>query len=583
MASNDLVLLNQLLDQRLSEIGQGLTDDEYFEVFSAEQVLKDDDLSYEELASGIIDGGGDGGVDSLYFFVNGVPFNEELDIASHKKGVRLRMVLIQSKTSPGFSESAIEKMISSARDLFDLNKDPQGLVAVYNQDLIKRMLQFRKTFLDLASKFPSVGFEYAYVTKGIEVHPNVERKVQLLEQTIKSFFNPVSFSFKFLKAADLLASARRSPSSTTSIRLAENPISTGQEGFVCLVTLRDYLAFITDDDGHLRSHLFEGNVRDYQGKTEVNMEIRRTLETAAAEDFWWLNNGVSIICTNASLSGKTLTIEDAEIVNGLQSSREIYNALHGKDLSKEPRNLLVRVLKPQSQESRDRIIKATNSQTPIPAASLRATDKIHRDIEDYLYNKGYFYDRRKNYYKNIGKPIKRIFGIPFVAQSVMACALTDPANARARPSSLIKSEDAYKRIFSSDYPLDIYLKCPLVVQSVAEVLKLSGKDDYRKHANNILFYVATLWVLHQSRVPRPSVQQIASLNISALTFDTILPVAAEVWDEYAKLGGTDQVAKGTELSEVLLERHRQQAVQAITKSAASLVIELPNEPDEEVL
>ena len=71
MSTNDLILLNQLLDQRLSEIGAGLPESEYFEIFSAEQVLKDDDLSYDELESGIIDGGGDGGIDSIYLFVNG--------------------------------------------------------------------------------------------------------------------------------------------------------------------------------------------------------------------------------------------------------------------------------------------------------------------------------------------------------------------------------------------------------------------------------------------------------------------------------------------------------------------------------
>lgn len=560
MSTNDLVLLNQLLDQRHSEVGQGLSADEYFELFSAEQVLKDDDLSYEELAAGIIDGGGDGGIDSIYLFINDVAYDEEMDIASLKKNASLRLVLIQSKTSSSFSETAIEKMVSSACDLFDLNKELAILSTVYNQDLLDSISRFRKTFLALASKFPLVSFKYAYVTKGSEVHPNVSRKVNNLEQVIKGYFNPVSFSFVFLTATDLLANARRSPSSTNSLRLAENPISTGQEGFVCLVTLRDYLAFITDDDGHLRSHLFEGNVRDYQGKNEVNVEIRKTLETVPSEDFWWLNNGVSIICSNASLSGKILTIEDPEIVNGLQSSREIYNMLHEKDLSNESRNLLVRLLKPQTQESRDRIIKATNSQTPIPAASLRATDKIHRDIEEYLYNKGFFYDRRKNYYKNIGKPIKKIFGIPFVAQSVMACALTEPANARARPSSLIKSEDAYKRIFNANYPLDIYLKCPLIVQSVQDLLKNSGNENYRKHVNNLLFYVAALWVVAQVAVLRPTVRQVAAIDIAKLETNTILSVASDVWDVYFELGGTDQVAKGTELKKLLLEKFRRRII-----------------------
>ena len=451
-------------------------------------------------------------------------------------------------------------MISSARDLFDLNKDITSLSSVYNKDFIKKIETFRKLFLALASKFPSVYFEYAYASKGTEIHPNVERKVPALEQTIKGLFNPATFSFKFITASDLLTSARRSPSTSSSLRLAENPISTGQEGFVCLVSIKDYLEFITDN-GHLRAHLFEGNVRDYQGKTEVNIEIRKTLETVSSEDFWWLNNGVSLICSKASLSGKVLTIEDAEIVNGLQTSREIFNALNGKDLTKETRNLLVRILKPQTQESRDRIIKATNSQTPIPAASLRATDKIHRDIEDYLYGKGYFYDRRKNYYKNIGKPIKKIFGIPFVAQSVMACALTDPANARARPSSLIKSEDAYRRIFNPDYPLDIYWKCPLIVQGIADVVRKYGHDEHKKHLNNLLFYVASVYILETTRVPHPTIQQIASIDITDLKKEEILKIVYSAWDKYLSFGGNDQVAKGPELSKSLLEECRKKLLE----------------------
>ena len=70
MSTNDLILLNQLLDQRLSEIGAGLPESEFFEIFSAEQILKDDDLSYDELEDGVIDGGGDGDIDSIFFFVS---------------------------------------------------------------------------------------------------------------------------------------------------------------------------------------------------------------------------------------------------------------------------------------------------------------------------------------------------------------------------------------------------------------------------------------------------------------------------------------------------------------------------------
>lgn len=563
MSTNDLILLNQLLDQRLSEIGEGLSEEEYFEVFSAEQALKDEDLSYDELVNGVIDGGGDGGIDSIYLFINDMLYDDDLDINSFKRSVTLRLVMIQSKTSSGFSETGIEKLISSARDLFDLSKNIDELNSVYNQQLLSVVCKFRECYLALASKFPNLSFHYAYATKGLEVHQNVDRKVEALKETIEKYFTPVSFSFKFFTASALLQNARRKPCSTSSLRLAENPISTGQEGFVCLVAIKDYLEFITDDSEHIRSHLFEGNVRDYQGKTEVNMAIHTTLEGAGPEDFWWLNNGVSIICSNASLSGKTLTIEDAEIVNGLQTSREIFNTLQGKDVSKEPRNVLVRVLKPQNQESRDRIIKATNSQTPIPPASLRATDKIHRDIEDYLYTKGFFYDRRKNYYKNLGKPIRKILSIPFLAQSVLTCALADPTNARARPSSLIKSEDAYKKIFNTSYPLDLYYKCPLIVMSVEDALRNSANTHYKEQINNLRFYVAAFWAWRACKVPKPSVAQVANINIAELTEDSILLAADEVWKQYCQLGASDQVAKSAELNKALSDLHKQQMIEML--------------------
>jgi hypothetical protein len=131
MSSNDLILLNQLLNQRFLDIGQGLTDSEYFEIFSAEQFLKDDDLTYDELEAGIIDGGGDGGIDSLYFFINNQLYNDDIDVSALKRNVMLKLVMIQSKSTEGFSETGIEKLISSARDIFDLNQDIENLRAVY--------------------------------------------------------------------------------------------------------------------------------------------------------------------------------------------------------------------------------------------------------------------------------------------------------------------------------------------------------------------------------------------------------------------------------------------------------------------
>jgi hypothetical protein len=539
----------------MATIGPELDEGSFFEIFSAEQVLKDYDLSYDEIEDGIVDMAGDGGIDSIYFFINDSLYQEDSDYASLKKGVRLKLVFIQSKVSQGYSESGIEKLISAIRDLLDLNKDIRSLSKVYNKALLGKIRSFRETYIELTSKFPELSLSFFYVTKGMQVHENVNRKVSVLEQTAKGLFTPCAFSFGFVGASNLLSLARQAPSTSHQLKLIENPISPGQIAYVCLVNLRDYFSFITDSSGKLKKSIFEGNVRDYQGKTEVNEHIAKTLGNPNREDFWWLNNGVTIICNNATLSGKTLTIEDPEIVNGLQTSNEVYGHYSSMSSGTDSRTILVRVIKPEDESSRDRIIRATNSQTSIPVASLRATDKIHRDIEDYLQTHGLFYDRRKNHYKNLGKPIKNIISIPYMAQAVLACALLDPSNARGRPSSLLKDDTSYMKIFNADYPINLYLVSAQITRRVESFLRSDSVKLDSSEINNLKYYLAMLVACKLSGIPRPKPSNIAEIKVENASEDLLATCLSTVKEVYRSLGSTDLVAKGKDFGPKLLEKH----------------------------
>jgi hypothetical protein len=91
------------------------------------------------------------------------------------------------------------------------------------------------------------------------------------------------------------------------------------------------------------------------------------------------------------------------------------------------RALLVKVVVSNDNEIRDQIIRATNNQSIVEVASLHATDKIQRDIEEVLERSGWFYERRKNYYRNIGKPEAR-FVTPMWRQGSnrVSCASLSP-------------------------------------------------------------------------------------------------------------------------------------------------------------
>jgi len=60
MPTTDEVLLNQLIASHSQLSTSQIGDSERFELFAVELILKDFDLSYDELEAGIVDGGNDG-------------------------------------------------------------------------------------------------------------------------------------------------------------------------------------------------------------------------------------------------------------------------------------------------------------------------------------------------------------------------------------------------------------------------------------------------------------------------------------------------------------------------------------------
>lgn len=551
MNANDKIILEQIVDQEHQERAASSSKAEFFEIFVAEQVLKDYDLGYDEIESGIIGGGNDGGIDSIYVLVNGELAQEDFDISALKKGGLIETVIIQAKLTDGFGETAVEKLTAATEDLFNLGKELGSMKAVFNDGLLSSVANFRRIHAGLASKFPALRFRYIYASKGSDPHPNVRRKAEILGEKLKGLFSHADFSFEFLGAAELLSQARREPPTAHNLILAENPISsTGDVGYVTLVKLRDFDAFIRDGAGKLRRNLFEANVRDYQGSTAVNNEIGESLKTRGREDFWWLNNGVTIIAGKATVSAKTLTLEDPQIVNGLQTSNEIYRYFSEANTADDERNLLVRVIVPTKPESRDRVIKATNSQTSIPPASLRATDKIHRDIEEHLLPYGLFYDRRKNLHKNVGRPLDKIVSISLMAQAVMSILLQRPNDARARPSSLLKKDEDYSSVFSTSIPIGVYRVCATIVKKIDALMRTDATLDARER-NNVIFYAAMRVAAIAAGKKKLNAADVAAIDLVSLDEDDIRKSLAAVKTHYDGMGGGDQVAKGSQLVEAL--------------------------------
>ena len=568
MSNNTRMLLDQFLEQQKTQAVTPLPDDTAFELFASEQVLKDSDLSAEELFSGIVGGGNDGGIDGVYTFVadqliddDSEIFDDNFSTSRVSQGIALTLRLIQAKAENSFAETPIDLVASSTARLLDLTQSDEQLQILYSPALVERFSLFRRALQLLAIRHPTIRIEFSYATRGNTdaINQKVHQKAKDLEVAFSKTVIGATGVVSFFGADELWLSASAVPNYTLQLTYREN--ATSGTSHVALVSLKDYVAFLTDKYGNLNRHIFDWNVRDYQGNIEINKEIRASLEDEQSPDFWWLNNGVTIVCSKASIQGKTYTLDDVQIVNGLQTSYTTFHALSDAkpDHPVFDRTVLVRILETEDPATRDRVIRATNRQTSVPEASLRATDDTQRRIEAHFASNGLYYDRRKNYYRNIGRPKDRIVGIPLLAQTVMAVGLSRPDDSRARPSSLLKADNIYQTIFSSGISLGIYLWAANAQREVDAFLQTPEAAVSTAERTNLRFHLAMLATtkLLGTRVYSPKqLNKIAAdarslheadLPACLTTLRETMNTLIEQTDESA-----DKIAKGRQFVEAIL-------------------------------
>lgn len=571
MTGNEVVLIDSLIQDAQKTRETSLPNDVAFEIFAAGTVLRDRNLSDEEIAAGRIGGGKDGGLDAVYVFQDGSLLDEDSEILSEdftarnvRKNVELDLFLVQAKRETSFTETAFDLVESSLSRLLDLTQSDEQLAIYYSLELIGRIRIFTRSWTALLPRSPEITIHFDYVTRGDSAHisPAVEAKRADLENSLRRKISNSSAEARLIGAQDLWELASATPEYDLQLKF-EDYVSK-EDSYAGLVSLADYYEFLTDSHGALQAHLFDWNVRDYQGEVAVNREIKASLENASEDDFWWLNNGVTILCSEINIGGnKTFTLSGVQIVNGMQTSYSIHEVIRRVGLNEErkkDRSIQVRVIKTRDEATRDRIIRATNSQTKVPDASLHATEDIHRQLESHFESRGWYYDRRKNYYKNIGKSADRIVGISALGQAVMAIGLGRPDDARGRPSSLLSRSKDYREIFSPKLPLETYLWIISVQRRVDVLMRTPEVGADRYEQTNLRFHISMYLVTKAigSRIYNPS--QLAkfaktTLEISAESVKYAFDLLIEKADEMDEDEGwaLDRVAKSKAFVEVVAE------------------------------
>lgn len=154
--------------------------------------------------------------------------------------------------------------------------------------------------------------------------------------------------------------------------------------------------------------LLERNIRRYLGLhgNRVNEGIRDTLRSADSANFYFFNNGLTLVCDDFSYnalqsSDFQIKVENLQIVNGGQTCMTILKtadelAKEGKTLPQEA-SVLVRLYKlpKQNEDLVLKITNATNSQNPVDLKDLRANDARQQRLEQSVKDLSYVYRRKR--------------------------------------------------------------------------------------------------------------------------------------------------------------------------------------------
>jgi hypothetical protein len=446
-------------------------------------------------------GGGDGSIDGLGIIIDGELFSELEEVEEYlekSKRVEVEFIFIQSKARDKVDSGEISKFLFGIQNVFE--SDPakfliRGDKINYKISIIQSI--YSKYSSKFGAKNPTVRAYYVYSGQWENDHNInvlINERVQFLKET--DLFSDVIFeTIDAKKIQELYSYARNSISRSIQFerRVSIPSIVTGvEEAYLGILPIKEFLKLLTDDNGTIIKFLFYDNVRDYQGNNSVNNEIQKTIESDQ-HLFALLNNGVTIVTEQISNKvGDQITLEGFQIVNGCQTSHVLYE---NRNKITDGVYIPVRIIVSPDDEVKNKIIKATNRQTPVKDEELIAITDFQKELEKYYaacpLERKLFYQRRSQQYRS-SRDVERskIVTIPVQIRCFSSMFLDKPHLAGRYYGNLLK--EVQGKIFCENHKHIAYYLCAYALYRFERFAAKKIIDEKYKNFKFIILMILRL-------------------------------------------------------------------------------------------
>jgi hypothetical protein len=239
--------------------------------------------------------------------------------------------------------------------------------------------------------------------------------------------------------------------------------------FSLLATIKfsELKKLILTNDKKLRERLFVENVRNFIGTTDVNSDIKTTLDNENFKEYFaYLNNGLTIMCDlieKHKIKQNEFILTYPRIINGCQTTHILFEKFKEDPHSIEDVEIVVKVISTKDNELKKKIIFAANNQNSIQK-DLQSLNEFHEKIEQYfsgVEGMPLYFERLRGQHSQVNPPYSRI-NIENLAKIYISVFKKEPHKMKSNAIQKIEEYQKSKTVFNENDNIADYYYCAIL-------------------------------------------------------------------------------------------------------------------------
>ncbi len=297
------------------------------------------------------------------------------------------------------------------------------------------------------------------------------------------------------------------------------------------------------------SYLFNAKVSDFRRYCETNdvgrlvarnirfnlagrvgRNIRDTYESEP-HDFWYMHNGITIICDDYEERNGVATLVNPSVVNGAQTLYSIAASSRKASPALVATRIIVRGRRRKQAQEDDvwvqKIIRGVNTQNRVRAQDFRSNDPAQIELRNRFRDQKVFFERKRGEWREYrNEPRYRGFNRTTLKNVGLALAATDAPDGSGvvlvkRGAEVIFGEDRYyHRLFPTRALIARRFERIYLAYRLAKYVWDFGYRDGKEWKRQRHAYWTTVWLAHQGLVNIDRFFSRASVKSIRAAFDT---------------------------------------------------------------